>query len=49
MDLYITLRFSEFVWLSMMFYFSYRYQICEIFMRELVLFINKFDSKNNEL
>lgn len=49
MDLYTTPRLSEPVWLSMMSHPSYRYQICETFMKELVSLINKFDSKNNEL
>lgn len=48
MDLYTTPRLSEPVWLSMMSHPSYRYQICETFMKELVSLINKFDSKNNE-
>ncbi|XP_061192634.1 folliculin-interacting protein 1-like [Saccostrea echinata] len=48
MDLYTSPRLSEPVWQSMMSHPSYRYQICENFMKELVTLINKFDSKNNE-
>lgn len=49
MDLYTTPRLSDPVWLSMMSHPNYRYQICENFMKELVMLINKFDNKNNEL
>lgn len=46
MDLYVTPRLSEPVWLNMMAYSNYRYVLCEKFMKEFMLLVKNYDNKN---
>ncbi|XP_033750955.1 folliculin-interacting protein 2-like isoform X2 [Pecten maximus] len=45
-DLYTTPRLSEPVWLNMMSHSSYRYSICEKFMKQFMFLVSKYDNKN---
>ncbi|KAJ8319420.1 hypothetical protein KUTeg_004511 [Tegillarca granosa] len=47
MDLYVTPRLSEPVWLNMMAYSNYRYVLCEKFMKEFMDLVKYYDNKNN--
>lgn len=45
-DLYTTPRLSEPVWLNMMSHSSYRYSMCEKFMKQFMFLVSKYDNKN---
>ncbi|XP_052071291.1 folliculin-interacting protein 1-like isoform X2 [Mytilus californianus] len=46
-DLYTTPRLSEPVWLNMMSHASYRYPLCENFMKDFMSLVTKHENKNN--
>ncbi|XP_063443784.1 folliculin-interacting protein 2-like isoform X2 [Mytilus trossulus] len=46
-DLYTTPRLSEPVWLNMMSHASYRYPLCEGFMKDFMSLVTKHENKNN--
>ncbi|XP_053385365.1 folliculin-interacting protein 2-like isoform X2 [Mercenaria mercenaria] len=45
-DLYTAPRLSEPVWLNMMSYSSYRYMLCDKFLKEFVFLVNKYENKS---
>ncbi|KAK3091005.1 hypothetical protein FSP39_016401 [Pinctada imbricata] len=45
-DLYTTPRLTEPVWLNMMCFTSYRYKLCEDFMKEFMGLVSKLENKN---
>ncbi|XP_021374421.1 folliculin-interacting protein 2-like isoform X2 [Mizuhopecten yessoensis] len=45
-DLYTTPRLSEPVWLNMMSHSSYRYVMCEKFMKQFMFLVSKYDNKS---
>ncbi|XP_060592263.1 folliculin-interacting protein 2-like isoform X2 [Ruditapes philippinarum] len=45
-DLYTAPRLLEPVWLNMMSYSSYRYMLCDNFLKEFVFLVNKYENKS---